>query len=273
VSELKSLVRHIARKVPAISDPIRSVRFFRRCRRQFGLFQREFKEAVYGSGPIEVLCGPFVGMRYFDKVVWGPITPKWIGSFEAELHGIVEEITSTSYNTIVDIGAAEGYYAVGLARALPQARIVTYDIDFIARRRQKSLAALNGLSKRVTVQRRCNHSKLQHDLREGRRLVISDVEGAEIELIDPESAISLKESDLLVECHSRETHSVDDVAAVLKSRFKATHQIDEILSRSRRALEWSPQHPRLRSIDDEMLSFAINEFRSYPQKWLWMRCQ
>jgi hypothetical protein len=246
------------------------VRFFKRCRRQFGSFQSEFRQAVYGAGPIEVLCGPFVGMKYFDKIVWGPITPKWIGSFEAELHRVVGILASTAYDAVVDIGAAEGYYAVGLARALAEARIVTYDIDFIARRRQRNLAAVNGLSKRISVRGRCNHAKLQMELSAGRCVVISDIEGAEVELIDPELAPHLRRSDLLVECHANDRYTVADVISILRSRFESSHSIERIDSQDRIAEEWSYRHPSLREIHGERLSFALNEFRSHRQGWLWM---
>jgi hypothetical protein len=270
MTRAKLLIKRALAKYPAIADPLRSIRFLSYCRRRFEKFQEEFRQQVYGDSEIEVLCGPFTGLRYFNKVVWGPITPKWIGSYEAELHEVIRQVTNSRYDTIVDIGAAEGYYAVGLARVQPESKVITYDIDFITRRRLRALARLNGIAERIDVRVRADHEALQTILATGRCLVISDIEGAEYELIDPGKASHLARVDLLVECHRTEAHSVDQVADVLVSRFEPSHRIEEIGSCARSVDEWSRRHRALERLSPDVLAFAINEFR-YPQKWLWMR--
>jgi FkbM family methyltransferase len=52
----------------------------------------------------------------------------------------------------VDIGAAEGYYAVGLARSKPDARIVCFEAHKPAHYLLKHLATLNGLQNRIELQ-------------------------------------------------------------------------------------------------------------------------
>src|SRR4051812_14244715 len=68
-------------------------------------------------GPV-VLSGPFAGMAYVRQAAGSCLAPKLIGCYEAELHGVVARILRTGYTQIVDIGCAEGYYAVGLARSI-----------------------------------------------------------------------------------------------------------------------------------------------------------
>jgi hypothetical protein len=51
-----------------------------------------------------------------NETVWGPIEPKWLGTYELELHSIIKGILRAEYNTIIDIGSAEGYYSVGLGK-------------------------------------------------------------------------------------------------------------------------------------------------------------
>jgi hypothetical protein len=248
------------------------VRFFRDCKTRFAKFQGEFQASVYGDAPIKVLCGPFEGTNYFNKIVWGPVTPKWIGSFEEELHDVVRAIIANHYDTIVDIGAAEGYYAIGLARTCPTARVITYDIDFIARSRQRSLATINALSTRINVRGRCDHAALDVDLANGKCVVISDIEGAEVELLNPAQANNLRRADVLVECHQTEKLSVDEVGQLMSTRFADSHFIEEIHSRQRSTNEWSVRHSALRHLDAKTLAYAMDEFR-YAQKWLWMRAK
>ncbi len=64
--------------------------------------------------------GPFAGMAYLHRSLDGPLPPRLLGCYEAELHGALERILGTRYDTVVDIGCAEGYYAVGLALKMPR---------------------------------------------------------------------------------------------------------------------------------------------------------
>src|SRR6516164_6432959 len=76
--------------------------------------QRYHKQVFFGNCDPHVLSGPFAGLRYLDEPIWGPIEPKWLGTYEQELLPVIQQIIQTPYSTIIDIGSAEGYYAVGL---------------------------------------------------------------------------------------------------------------------------------------------------------------
>ena len=86
--------------------------------------------------------------------------PKLVGSYEAELHGVIEQIVATDYQVVVDVGCAEGYYANGLARRLPSARVYAFDTDPEARHLCEAMAALNGVEKRVIVGGKCEPDDL-----------------------------------------------------------------------------------------------------------------
>ena len=64
--------------------------------------------------------GPFAGMTYVRGVSCANTISRLLGSYEAELHPVVEQVISRSYPTVIDVGCAEGYYAIGLARRSPQ---------------------------------------------------------------------------------------------------------------------------------------------------------
>lgn len=69
------------------------------------------------SSELVVLNGPFKGLKYPFKEAFGSVfTPKIIGTYELELHSIVNEILVSGYKHIIDIGAAEGYYSIGFAK-------------------------------------------------------------------------------------------------------------------------------------------------------------
>src|ERR1044072_5114497 len=73
--------------------------------------------------------GPFKNMVYVPKSVGSTLVPKLLGSYESELHSTLEEIIDRNYQKIIDIGCAEGYYAVGLALKNPKTKIHAFDTD------------------------------------------------------------------------------------------------------------------------------------------------
>ena len=61
---------------------------------------------------LKVIHGPFEGLQYPDARSSGSsLLPKLIGSYEHELHEIINDALGQSYTDLVDIGCAEGYYA------------------------------------------------------------------------------------------------------------------------------------------------------------------
>ena len=90
------------------------------------------KEAILKKkfSNLTVADGPFKGMVYPDFIAYGSaMYPKLLGCYESELNASLESFLKTDYHSIVDIGCAEGYYAVGVAMRLPNAIVYAYDID------------------------------------------------------------------------------------------------------------------------------------------------
>ena len=79
-------------------------------------------------GPF-VRGGPFDGMQFTTDCRWPGFPTYLTGNYEAELHEALEEFIATRPDVVVDVGCAEGYYAVGLALRLPEAHVYAYDID------------------------------------------------------------------------------------------------------------------------------------------------
>ncbi|MCX8509932.1 MAG: hypothetical protein ORN49_13820, partial [Rhodobacteraceae bacterium] len=94
----------------------------------------------------KVLSGPFRGMDYAVAATEGAGAARLLGCYEASLHPIVEAAVARGYAQIIDIGCAEGYYAVGLALRLPQARVLAHDTNPAAQQACQGFAALNGVA-------------------------------------------------------------------------------------------------------------------------------
>lgn len=173
--------------------------------------------------------GPFKGLKYPElKSVCSCLFPKLIGSYEAELHDVVNSICNKNYTEIVDIGCAEGYYAVGLAMRIPTANMYIYDTDKEAVNLCKKMAECNGINPdRFHIGDFCDTDALKAIPFTGKGLIVSDCEGYEKELFTPEMPEFLKNHDLLIE-----THDLFDITITtyLYEIFNRTHDIEVIQS-------------------------------------------
>jgi SAM-dependent methyltransferase len=209
-----------------------------------------------------VLSGPFAGMDYPVRASEGARAARLIGCYEASLAPVIEEIVAGGYDLVIDIGCAEGYYAVGLARRMPQARVLARDEDARALSLCRALAEANGVADRIEIGGRLDHAGFDicHD---HRAVVICDIEGAEEDLLDPSRAAGLLAADILVECHDGMRRGLSDRIA---ARFAATHRVQRI----GRQIDASGLPDWMEELGDLDRLLALWEWRAGPTPWLWM---
>jgi len=126
-----------------------------------------------------------------------------------------------NFDRIINIGCAEGFYAVGFARRFPNATVLAYDIEPIERSRCKTMARINFVGDRVIVKGRCDHEEL-HSVITNQSLVICDIEGAEKTLLDLQKVGNLSKAVILVEIHDLYDPTIGET---LVDRFCDTHEI------------------------------------------------
>jgi hypothetical protein len=178
---------------------------------------------------LEVLNGPFKGMKYPSlQSAGGAIYPKILGSYEHELAAVFERMKTKRYDWILDIGCAEGYYAVGLALMYPEARVYGYDTSRRARKLCLSMAKLNGTDGRLVLGARCTSEDLERlNVDDSSGLVFSDCEGFERHLFTRSSVRNLIGADVLIEIHD----FVDiSLSGYIEGLFAGTHDIMKIKS-------------------------------------------
>ena len=98
--------------------------------------------------------GPFKGMTYVASTSEGGIAPKLLGVYESVLHDVFADAPRRHYDAVLNVGCAEGYYAIGCARLLPNVDVLAWDIDPVARRKCLELARLNGVEARIDLRER-----------------------------------------------------------------------------------------------------------------------
>lgn len=215
-------------------------------------------------GP-QVLAGPFAGMNFVRNVAEGCCVPKLLGCYEQELHPYVEQAIAEDYAQVLNIGVAEGYYAIGLARRMPNAKIFAFDVDRNAQRICAEVAKANGVSERVRVGGLFRGEDFESFSR-GRTLLVCDIEGAEKVLLDPQAYPALQRMDVIVELHDC---LEPGLSTTVPARFAASHDIT-LVKQAGRATPLPPVFEQLSHLDQLL---AVWEWRTGPTPWAIMRAR
>lgn len=215
----------------------------------------------------KVRHGVFQGLKYPTSDLLGHVvTPKLLGSYERELQPLLERLRARDYSEIVDIGCADGYYAVGLARLFPNAKVFAYDINPEAIRLCQLMARENGVADRVVMGAFCDAVTLQTLAFTRRALVVSDCEGYEKHLFTPETARQLAAHDVLIEVHDL----VDiEISARLRAAFDATHQLEVIHSVDDIKKAQQYDYPELAAFDLAERKMLLTEWRASAMEWFY----
>lgn len=205
-----------------------------------------------------VYSGPFKGMELALDRHDGNFSPYLLGTYEHELHHIIPEIVTSGYRTILNVGCSFGYYAVGLARLMPETTIHARDIseDMLDMCRHTCM---------INKVKNVYHSTSINMVPLDEGLIIMDCEGAEEEYLDP-SANDFSTSDILVEIHECNKPGLTNK---ILARFEKTHRIELIYNK--------PDYFDLTRIFGDEVEFehfdnaiATFEGRAGATPWAWM---
>ncbi|MEX2467291.1 MAG: hypothetical protein WD995_10295 [Gemmatimonadota bacterium] len=207
--------------------------------------------------------GPFATMRY-TRTGFSQLGPKLLGTYEQELHPVIVRLISEGPKRVVNVGAAEGYYAVGLLMRTSGLRITGFERSAEGRALMREFARLNGVIDRLDIRGTCTPDTLDQSLgTEERPRVLMDVEGEEHELLDPRSVPGLGRAEILVEMHE---FAQPGVTAEIMERFGPTHVVSRIAARERTAAT-VPTVPGMSHSDVVLAAF---ERSAEDQEWLWL---
>jgi hypothetical protein len=212
-------------------------------------------------------------MQYLHDAVSGGYIPKLLGIYERELHPVISRLAGFGIDGIVNIGASDGYYAVGLARCLPGTRVFAFERESRGQDFIRHIADRNGVGHQVVVRGNCDLDDLQGTVAPlTNPAVICDVEGFEDALLDPEKVPGLRGALILVEIHDGKN---PEVSARIRRRFETTHTIEVIWQQKRVASEFPFVTNYTRSLSSEHLAAAVDEGRpvragALPMSWFFM---
>jgi hypothetical protein len=253
----------IKQRLPALIHPVRVARWLSYQYQYPGIAWR-----IQSAADGRVLAGPFRGVRI----------PAWqhrsyselLGVYEHDLAPAIEDVIARKPRTIINVGAAYGYYALGFASRLPETHIIGYEMDITRVRLVKKFAALNGVADRIELRHTmATTASLGTDLeKDARSFILMDIEGGEAEVLATSLVPMLKRAELLIELHEM---FVPGVTTMLQKRFAATHY-QTLIRETPVPLEkldlaaWG-----LGDIDRARLGEILDDLRGQEMAWLHLR--
>jgi predicted O-methyltransferase YrrM len=198
-------------------------------RRVVALHRRRLSRKIFKQCGGVIQHGPFSGMRLLGDPRWGLSDQgaMILGMYEQE---VLESLADAPahFRVFVDIGAADGYYAVGLLKSGRVERAVGFEANPEGRATIARLAAKNGVSDKVTILGAASDNFVEMlsacNVNSSETMFLVDIEGAEFKVLTEEVFAFLKDSMIIVETHA---HIYPDPQAEMEGLIKrasATHR-------------------------------------------------
>jgi hypothetical protein len=238
-------------------------------RKFFTSFKKRLADEIHEQAKGVVQAGPFKGMKLINEGAWevSAMAPMILGSYEKELQPIfeaeIERLEKLAHPIIVNIGCAEGYYAIGLGRRLPKAIIYALDTNDESLAIMKENAKLNDVTNIVVG------ADLGYVLNNP-TFIVSDCEGSETAYLDPLKWRGTVGSTVLCEIHDTKETADSEVTwtdKILYERYRESHYMQLVLEGGRNPYDY--ELIRTRSSEERFL--ALSEGRPYLMVWCYMR--
>ena len=218
-----------------------------------------------------VQAGPFQGMKLItqpeeyslrNEFFYGWDAHQLLGCLEEELHGSIEQAIQRAPEIVVNVGCAEGYYAIGLAKRLPRAEVYAFDSSKTARALCEIAAKENNVANRVHIKGTCDEKELLKLARSGKKMfLLIDCEGEELKILTPQCVEALRHADVIVECHDFKDSLI---TPILLQLFMQSHHVEIIKE--------GPRNPSALPLLQNFSSFdrwlCMCEFRPSVMWWL-----
>lgn len=228
--------------------------------------RRQLSDLVGKFHKNTVAHGPFKGLQLHTDAHWGGADRgvMLLGLYERE---ILDALASkpTKYETLIDLGAADGYYGVGVLVNNLCKNSYCYEITQNGRDTIQKNADLNGLADRITIRGEATKS-FYDDISEDERsrsILLIDIEGGEFDIVDGGTFAAFRNSIILIEVHDWLENAE---AKILKMRADSddTHTITALVTGARDL----SQFRELRMMSDTDRWLLCSEGRPRLMSWL-----
>jgi len=203
-----------------------------------------------------VQYGPFRGMQFPESSWWGrrDRACMLLGMYEQEVQELLVEV-SPGRSTFVDVGAADGFYAVGALVSGLFSRTIAFEMSEEGRQTISESARLNHVEARITIEGHADKQFVRQlkDFDPADTVILVDIEAGEFELFDEGVFSSLAGGIVIIELHHQFRSDGDALLRKLLSQSEAHFE------------------HRLFSMGARDLS-KFSEVHAYPDNCRWLLC-
>ncbi len=190
--------------------------------------------------------------------------PQILGSYEEHIIHLLKEFSGDRYSQFIDIGAADGFFAVGVVRSQIYSNSIAFEISEKGRETIKRCAKLNNVSTDVEVKGLADLESLHEAVSNKSSVVMIDIEGGEYDLLSGEVLAVLKECCVICELHP---WLIPDGDQKQEKLINACENLFE--TRVIRRNSYDPNKiARLNCYSDEQRLLAMGEGRHRNMNWL-----
>jgi hypothetical protein len=246
------------------------VRIFLRILKQPNEIQRA-KNKVLNKIVLEhghqVAYGTFKGMKLSKNTYWSKndIITHILGVYEKHVLKKIIEFSKKGNYPFIDIGAADGYFAIGMAFSETFKKIYAFEIDEEGRRSLNRNIENNLCKDKVVVDIEANFENLKEIVDKNKSAVILiDIEGSEFDLLDDNLLKLLSNCYIVCELHPTLSTNGFEKQNMLINNAKAFFDVSTIQRES-----YSPnKFSELNEFTDEERLIAFGEGRENNMNWL-----
>lgn len=184
-----------------------------------------------------VRYGPFKGLQLSREIWWGKTdrAGMLLGLYEQEVLNSVKLAAAAKRPSFIELGAADGYYGVGVLVGGMFERSYCYEISEAGRETIARNAALNGVESRIEVRGAADplfYLQLPDDVPDHCVLLV-DIEGAEFDILTADVMRRFSKSVVIVELHDHFFADGTARLARLRSDAEPIFDIEELTTTSR----------------------------------------
>ena len=206
--------------------------------------------------------GPFKGMIINEDQFWGQgdRSSKILGLYEKEIQDLIVSIQKDkNYSTFVDIGGADGFFAIGSLVNNLFKKCEVFEISKRGRNSIQKNSKKNNVYDSIKIHDKASKRSLIKIDNINNSLILCDIEGGEYELFDEKLINEIYPSDIIIEIHKDKENSLVN----FEKRFTKSYSLTKITQEPRSLKNFK----ELENINDNNRALITSEGRSYVQEW------
>jgi len=188
------------------------------------LFEKRIKALQQNLKKISkniVQSGPYSNLKISNNMKWSEMdySPKILGIYEKEVQ---EELIKWNCKNFVNLGAAEGYHALGQLISGTKQKSYVFEQNQDSKMILEENVKLNNLEKKIMIFGKAEEDFIEILKKEKINLLetcfLFDIEGAEYKLLNNKNLEELRYSKIIIELHE-DKKKQDEFINILKKNF------------------------------------------------------